>query len=275
LLDKIRKIIDSIKLNEPMSKHTSFGIGGPADVFAVAEDEESLKRLTQILEDNGIDYFLLGGGTNILVNDKGIRGVAIRLGRGFEKVERVENGLAVGAAAKLVKVVDKAQREGLSGLEFASGIPGTTGGALMVNASAFGHLIRPLARRIRRLKGSKIILEAELELRREDPSVIVSKMREYFEYKRETQPLFLKSAGCVFRNPPNRFAGQLIQEAGLKGERVGGAYVSFKHANFIINRGDAKATDVLNLMELIQEKVKGLFGILLEPEINIIGETFP
>lgn len=273
LVREIKGVVPNLRLNEPMRLHTSFRVGGPAEIFAVVKEEVQLKRLMQILKENNLNYFLHGGGTNTLVRDGGIRGVIIKLGKGFKEIKRCSKGLVVGAAAPLARVLNVAQNQGLSGLEFASGIPGRIGGAIAVNASAFGASIKPLVTETKCLKDTRIILEAELELSREDSEVITYKAREYLRYKKGTQPLSLKSAGCIFKNPPGKFAGRLIEEAGLKGKRVGGAYISSKHANFIINRGNARASDILNLMEIICERIESLFGITLEPEINIVGET--
>lgn len=273
LFREIKEVAPNLRLNEPMRFHTSFKLGGPADIFVVAEDHRELKGLLQIIKENNLAYFLLGGGTNIIVRDGGIRGVVIKLGKGFRRIKRHNRGLLVDAGVSLARVLNVAQDQGLSGLESFCGIPGTIGGALKVNTSAFGNSIGSLAREFITLEDIKIILGAKLELRKESKGVIDSKVKEYLEQKKETQPLSLRSAGCIFKNPKGGFAGQLIDEAGLKGKRVGGAYISSKHANFIINRGNARARDVLDLMEIICEKIEGLFGITLEPEINIIGEN--
>jgi UDP-N-acetylmuramate dehydrogenase len=272
IIQRIKATLPRVKLNEPMKRYTSLGVGGVASVFAEVKERRELESLLQILKDFDVPYFVIGGGTNLLVDDEGVEGVVIRLGGGFRWVEVKGELLRAGAGTRLGWILRKAVEEELGGLEFVAGIPGTLGGAIRSSASAFGNSIIPLLRRVEYMANTEIILEAELRLHLDHRGHIERRIENFLQIKKSTQPLTLRSAGCVFKNPKGRFAGELIDRAGLKGMSVGGAYVSYKHANFIINRGDATSRDVLTLMDIIKGKVKDAFGVELEPEIHIIGK---
>ncbi len=294
-----RELGGGVLLDEPMSKHTSFRIGGPAELFVVAKDTNVLCRWMQIVWELGAPYFLLGKGTNILVSDEGLRGLTI-------KDECEETGFGADddtvyaeAGASLARLATEVSQAGLSGLEWAIGIPGTVGGAIVTNAGAFGSCIadillevsvlgydgavRTLAPRdldfgYRRShflgqEPREVILSARLGLDREGKELIETRLTRYMERRRATQPLE-SSAGSVFRNPVGGAAGWFIERAGLKGLSIGDAQVSEKHANFIINRGRARAQDVLDLIEMVREKVERQFDVRLELEIELIGDKW-
>ncbi len=292
---ELQKITSDIKFNESMSRHTSFRLGGPVDIFIEVGDEEKLRKIVELVYRADRPYFILGGGTNFLVRDKGIRGVVIKLVGEFKKIAVSDRGLIVGAGVSLSRVVNWASAKGLSGLEFAVGIPGTVGGAVVGNAGvaekSIGDCITTVRVMDKQGTGIKklipkngdfsyrnshlkkyIVLDVEILLTKNKIYSIVNRVEEYKQKRKNTQPIKVKSAGCIFKNPPDNFAGKLIDEAGLKGLRVGGAYVSHKHANFILNDGTATATDVLNLISMIKKKVLDKFGRRLEEEIVIVGE---
>jgi UDP-N-acetylmuramate dehydrogenase len=289
-----------IRLDEPLAKYTSFRIGGPADLFFEPADADMLAAVLAAAHARGIPVTRLGGGTNILVSDLGVRGLSVRLGRDFdyrrwgdEEDERVT--VDVGAATRLGKLVREAVDLGLEGLEFAAGIPGSVGGGALMNAGAFGGEIgdaivsidgvaldgRPLRlersalefsyRRLA-LRVDVVITSVRFRLQRSS----VGKLRRIVEAvqskRRSKQPLGLPNAGSIFKNPHGEFAGRLIERAGLKGRTVGQAQVSPEHANFIVNLGDATASDVHTLMGLIQDVVWERSGVWLEPEVRLVGE---
>lgn len=282
--------------NEPMWRHTSFRIGGPADVLVVPKDKEDLIALLQVISDLQAPFYVVGAGTNLLVRDEGVRGVVIRIAGTFSDVSR-EKGSVVksGAGALLPVVCHKAASWGLSGLEFANGIPGTVGGAIAMNAAAYGCSIcevvqvvravtyegrclefgrdelEPGVKTTRVLQDPLIVVEADFALQHDDPDAIGERMNRYFGERSRRQPLSLPSAGCAFKNPAGEGAGRFIDAAGLKGTRIGGAEVSRVHANFIVNTGDATAKDVLSLMEKVQDVVYSRFGVTLEPELRVLG----
>lgn len=272
VIKRIGKVIPRIRLDEPMKRHTSLGVGGTVPVFVDVEEMGELRELIQILNDSNTPYFVIGQGTNLLVSDEGMDVVVIHLGKGFRGIEVKGETLHVGAGATLKSILKEATENGLGGLEFVAGIPGTVGGAISSSTSAFGKSITSLLRNVEYAPNTGIILRAELRLYFDEKEKIEEKIRNFFEIKKRTQPLTLHSAGCVFKNPKGKFAGELIDKAGLKGEKVGGAYVSYKHANFIINRGDATSRDILTLMGIIKKRVKEVFGVELCPEIKIVGK---
>jgi UDP-N-acetylmuramate dehydrogenase len=292
-----------IKKNEPLGRHTSFAIGGPADMLAYPVDRDDLVRLLREIKKQGLRYFILGGGTNLLVRDGGFRGVVITLQRmGTIRIEReyrsVGGNFAVVSAeagAPLPKLHFFATEQGLTGLEFAGGIPGTVGGAVCMNAgTAAGEmgdvlesvtLVSPdgeLVARSREEMGfgyrtanvpaGHLVVEARVILRRGDKEQIKARVKELLDKRKQRQPMGFPSAGSVFKNPLEESAGKLIETAKLKGRTVGDAQVSDKHANFIVNRGTATARDVLTLMEIVKQTVLDVHGVRLEPEIKIIGE---
>jgi UDP-N-acetylmuramate dehydrogenase len=279
-----------------MSRHTSFRIGGPADAYVEVEHWADLKRLYVIAGQAGLPLFFLGGGSNLLVLDGGIRGLVLRLRGAFEAIDPLgEGGVWVGAGTRVEHLVRWSVFHGLSGAEFLTGIPGTAGGALVMNAGTRGSGIGDLVRRVEvfepsglesvrvprsRLRfgyrssslGGRLILGAVLKLKPGDKVDIIERVQEYRRRRRETQPYQAFTVGSTFKNPPGRFAGKLIEDAGLKGASVGGARVSAVHANFIENTGRAKASDVLGLVDVIRRAVRVRSGVGLELEMQVVGE---
>lgn len=282
--------------DEPMSRHTTFRIGGPADLFLTVNDRAGLRNLCQQAEKLGIRLYPVGNGSNLLVGDGGIRGAVVTLGREFQKAERCgETELECGAGASLAKLCNFAKNNSLSGLEFAWGIPGSVGGAAFMNAGAYEHSMSEAVSacshvapegKIGILRGKElqygyrksaytangcIITSVRLKLSHGDPELIASKMEELYSRRKSKQPLEMPSAGSVFKRPAGHYAGTLIEQCGLKGRRIGGAMVSEKHAGFIVNAGGATCRDVLSLIELIQETVFREAGVKLECEVKQIG----
>ena len=301
-----------------MSGLCSFRCGGRAALLVKAEDMDALRYVLYLIAGadkmfcpygNGgsacksgcscgtIPYTVIGNGTDILVRDGGYDGIVIKLGKGFSGAVRKGNRIIAGSAALLSSVARAAASEGLTGMEFASGIPGSIGGAVFMNAGAYGGEIKDIIRSVKAVskdgireymmdagelglsyrhsiftETGDIITEAEFELAPGDRSLITEKMKELSERRNAKQPLQYPSAGSFFKRPEGHFAGALIEEAGLKGLTVGGAAVSELHAGFIINRGGATATDIINLMKLIQNVVMDRSGVMLEPEVRIIGK---
>jgi len=281
-----------VRLFEPLKNHTSFKIGGPAEFFIEPKDLRDLRRLLAMGKIYKLPIFILGAGSNILVNDQRIKGIILHPASGyFKKVTLRRNRLEAGSAVPLSTLLARAAGAGLSGLEFMAGIPGTLGGALAMNAGIPGKTIADLVEkvtvmdyngRVRTLRPSHIsfgyrrsglakyiILSASLRLAKKKKSLIRDEMKQRIFLRRMTQDLSRPSAGCVFKNPPGDSAGRLIDACGLKGRRAGGAVVSEKHANFFVNGGGARAKDVLKLMKLASAGVKNKFGIELEPEVKI------
>ncbi len=292
---EIQKITRNVKFNEPMSQHTSFKVGGLADIFLEVGNEEELKKVIGLCHQFQTPYFILGSGSNLLVKDKGIRGVVIKLVGEFKKIRVLDScRIVAGAGALLSGLVNLTCKKEFSGLEFAVGIPGTIGGAVVGNAGVaekfianyltFVNVLDKKEIKIKKLAPKDydffyrnsnlkkyIILNIEILLTKSKICSIVYNWDAYKQKKKGTQPINSKSAGCIFKNPEGNFAGKLIDEAGLKGLRIGGAYVSHKHANFILNDGTATATNILNLIAKIKDKVFEKFGIKLEEEIVIVG----
>lgn len=292
-----------VKLNEPMRVHTSFRIGGPADALVAPVDRDDLLTLLALVRERGLPFAILGGGTNLLVRDGGYRGVIISL-KNLASLELIREYRSLGGAfadvridagVPLPRLVAFATERGLTGLEFAAGIPGTVGGAICMNAgtaqgeigdvidtvslcSASGELLlrhrdeMGFGYRTANVPDGQIVLEAKIILRHGDAARIGAQVKQLLEQRKERQPWGLPNAGSVFRNPLDEAAGKLIEQAGLKGLIIGGAQVSDKHANFIVNLGNARAADVLTLMETVRERVLERFKVRLEPEIKIIGE---
>lgn len=301
--DKIwrKKMVEDLnlthyKFDEPMSRLTSFKIGGPADLLVEPETPEELAGIVEYCLEYDIPWIFLGRGSNLLVRDKGVRGVAIRLGKGFCYTKVEGTRMWAGAATPLSTVAEVAAGHSLSGLEFASGIPGSVGGAVFMNAGAYeGEMCQVVVEtklykpgegfltlkkeelcfgyRRSRLQQEKLIaLQVTMELSPGEESAVREKMADYNNRRRSKQPLELPSAGSVFKRPEGHYAGRLIEEAGLKGARIGDAQVSEKHAGFIVNLGKATARDVLALIALVREEVFKKFGVSLEPEVRVIGE---
>jgi UDP-N-acetylmuramate dehydrogenase len=292
----------NVLFDEPMWRHTTFRIGGPVDALVTVRTEQEIKDVLLWAEDRGHPITILGEGSNLLVRDGGVRGLMLRLAHDFEAIQFVSGANGTSAtvkagAAVLVRRLGKyALDEGLAGLNFALGIPGTVGGALRTNAGAWEgcmadctSAIRVLSRsgdiaslgrdqlqfsyRRLELERGAIILSGQFKLKPVDRQALREEAIRLQKRRRVTQPLSLSSAGCVFQNPPGqKAAGELIEQAGLKGLCVGEAEVSTKHANFIVNKGRAKASDVIDLMRQIQETVFQKFGINLKPEVTIVGQ---
>ena len=281
------------RFNVPLNRFTSFNIGGPADAFVTPADEEDVARLFHQAHRLRIPVFVLGG-TNVLIQDRGIRGIVVGLSR--LKTARVEAGhlLYAEAGVGMPTLIKQAITRGLSGLEWAAGIPGTVGGCVVMNAGTrLGEMkdaltgvrmalpdgsLRDLSRADigfeyrRAILPEGIVVGARLQLKPAPKGEIERVVKDYLRYRKDTQPLTEPNAGCVFKNPGPQSAGQLVESAGLKGSRVGDAQVSTKHANFIVNRGRASAADVLALIRLVQDRVKETSGMDLQLELKIVGE---
>ena len=284
-----------IRRDEPLAKHTTLRVGGPADVCVEPASEADLAAVVRFCGVRGVPFFVIGRGSNLLVRDGGYRGVVIRLSHvGFSKIEFEGVRLSCGAGVKLKNVAIEARRHGLSGLEFLEGIPGSVGGALRMNAGAMGGQTFDVVESVRlmdfdgnireveppelsvKYRGcdtlkNHIALGAVLKGRADSPESIAQRMSAFSQKRWASQPVAL-SAGCAFKNPPSIPAGKLMDELGLKGTRVGGAVVSREHGNFIVNDGNATARDVLELIALLQAKAKAARGIELHTEVEIIGE---
>ena len=281
---------------EPMAKHTSFRIGGPADVLAQPADEAELAALLKRAGEHAVPVTLVGNGSNLLVRDKGIRGLVIKLSNSFSDMKALGNELTFGSGISLAMASKKAASLSLSGLEFAVGIPGTIGGAVYMNAGAYdGEMakvvtsVRVMDRegKISELKASElafayrhtalqnsglIVTSVTCVLQPDEADAIAAKMADFSQRRISKQPLELPSAGSMFKRPPGYFAGTLIDQTGLKGYTVGGAQVSTKHAGFVVNVGGATALDVLQLISDVQSKVFAAHGVRLEPEVLVLGE---
>jgi UDP-N-acetylmuramate dehydrogenase len=289
-------VTGEVRRNEPMARHTSFRIGGPADILVIPANEEDVIEAVRWANAEGLPLTVLGNGTNVLVSDKGIRGVTVIIGPGLNDF-RVEGlSITAGCGAPLMKVAVRAAQLGLSGLEFAEGIPGTLGGAIYMNAGTSLGSVKDCLHDVRAVRrdGEVVTLAAEdlrldyrrsilpetrdillaacFHLRPGRPEEVAGAMQRLRRRRHEGQPHLERSAGCVFKNPPGLSAGRLLDLAGAKGRQHGGATVSDKHANFIINARDATASDVLRLMRSLRSLIEERHGIRLEPEIEFVGE---
>ncbi|OCL28121.1 UDP-N-acetylenolpyruvoylglucosamine reductase [Orenia metallireducens] len=295
--EKISYLIEGdILFDEPLKKHTSFKIGGPAELLVIPKGVKDLEKLIKYLYHNNINYYLIGNGSNLLVSDKGLSDVVIKLPQNNVKLEFVGNRLIASAGLSLPLLSSKAAKKGLSGLEFAMGLPATLGGAIVMNAG-IGDLrsIGDLVVKVKTLlttgeiklydskeldfsyrnspfqNSKEIIIEAELELIPKDFKEIIKEGRELLSKRKRSQPLRWPNAGCIFKNPPNDSAGRLIDQAGGKGLRVGDAQISTQHANFIINLGAATAEEVLELIGKVEDLVLSKFGVNLKREIIFLS----
>ncbi|MRX70806.1 UDP-N-acetylmuramate dehydrogenase [Bacillus lacus] len=281
---------------EPLSKHTTMKIGGPADVFVQPGSLDGLKKTIELVKKHGISWTAIGRGSNLLVSDEGIEGVVIKLGDGLDHMEISGNVLTVGGGYSLIKLSTIISKKGLSGLEFASGIPGSVGGAVYMNAGAHRSdmssiLLKALVlfedgeiqwlsneemefsyrTSVLQKKRPGICLEAVLQLQEGTKEEIVGVMQKNKDYRRETQPWSHPCAGSIFRNPLPDYAGQLVEKAGLKGYQIGGARISDMHGNFIVNAGGGTARDVLELIEFVKGTIREKYGVELETEVEIMG----
>ena len=296
--DKLNNVIakDSILLDEPMSRHTTFRVGGPADFFVTPKAKEEVRDVIRICKEAGMPYYIIGNGSNLLVSDAGYRGVIVQIYKEMNEV-KVEGDLVKAQAGALLSgIAAKALGAELSGFEFASGIPGTIGGACVMNAGAYGGEMKDVLESVTVLTGEGkiielgrnelelgyrtsviakkgyIVLGAVLKLERGDGEKIKTYMDELKEKRVTKQPLEYPSAGSTFKRPEGYFAGKLIEDAGLRGFQVGGAQVSEKHCGFVINRDHAAAADIMELMRQVQIRVKENSGVDLEPEVKRLGD---
>ncbi|HOL13772.1 MAG TPA: UDP-N-acetylmuramate dehydrogenase [Bacillota bacterium] len=287
---------------EPMEKHTTFKIGGPSDIFVLPKSIEDLQKVLQLIGETQsrtgvtVPLMVIGAGSNLLVSDKGIRGVVVKIDKSFSNISIEGTTVTCGAGAALSDVSKTAGSAGLSGLEFAVGIPGNVGGALVMNAGAYGGEIKDVISTAKAMdmegniiqltkqdlhldyrhsvfmEKRLIALEATFSLERGDREGIARKMEDLTERRTSKQPVDMPCAGSVFKRPPDNFVGPLVEKAGLKGYRIGGAEVSTKHAGFIVNVGGATCQDVLDLIKFIQATIKEKFDVVLEPEVRVVGE---
>ena len=296
--DKLNNVIakDSILIDEPMSRHTTFRVGGPADFFVTPKAKEEVRDVIRICKEAGMPYYIIGNGSNLLVSDAGYRGVIVQIYKEMNEV-KVEGDLVKAQAGALLSgIAAKALGAELSGFEFASGIPGTIGGACVMNAGAYGGEMKDVLESVTVLTGEGkiielgrnelelgyrtsviakkgyIVLGAVLKLERGDGEKIKTYMDELKEKRVTKQPLEYPSAGSTFKRPEGYFAGKLIEDAGLRGFQVGGAQVSEKHCGFVINRNHATAADIMELMRQVQIRVKENSGVDLEPEVKRLGD---
>ena len=298
LIDNLNISKEKIKYNEPMAKHTSFKIGGPAQCFINAESVEEIKQICKVASKNDINLTIIGNGSNLLVTDNGINGIVVKVNiKKFElEFSNDDVSLIVGAGNKLGEIAQKLLRNEITGFEFAAGIPGTIGGAVRMNAGAYGKEMKDIVETVKYMdydgniyeksnkdlefeyrksmfaKNKFIILEAKLKLQKGNAQYIKDKMLEFEQSRKQKQPLEFPSAGSTFKRGTDFITEKLIDDAGLKGYRVGGAMVSTKHAGFVVNENNATAQDVLNLVKHIKQEVYKKFNKKIELEIQVIGE---
>ncbi|RGY03172.1 UDP-N-acetylmuramate dehydrogenase [Blautia sp. OF03-15BH] len=298
LLERLRRAAGSgeVVTEELMSRHTTFRIGGPADYFVTPHTKEEIRQVIRLCKEEEIPFAVLGNGSNLLVGDKGFRGVIIQLFKNFSDIIIEEETIYAQSGALLVRLANQAAEQGLTGLEFASGIPGTLGGAVVMNAGAYGGEMKDVILwsdvltedgEFLRLSGEELelgyrtsviqkkhyfVLGAALRLKKGDQNEIRSVMKELKEKRVSKQPVEYPSAGSTFKRPEGYFAGKLIMDTGLRGFSVGGAQVSEKHCGFVINKGGATAEEVQLLMKEVADRVEEKFGVRLEPEVKMLGE---
>ncbi|CEO15546.1 UDP-N-acetylenolpyruvoylglucosamine reductase [[Clostridium] sordellii] len=291
ILDK-----EGIYLNEPMKNHISFKVGGPADFLLKPKTEDEIKRLIEFFKNENIPYIVIGNGSNLLVKDGGIRGVVIKIADNFNKFE-IEDTKVIAQSGALLSFMGKAiLNKSLTGFEFAAGIPGTLGGAIAMNAGAYGGEMKDIVKSVRLMdskgniielsnkemefeyrrslisKSDYIVLSAIIELKEGNFDEIKGYMKELTKSRVTKQPLNLPSAGSTFKRPEGHFAAKLIEDSGLKGLTLGGARVSEKHSGFVVNIGDAKAKDIIELINVVKSTVYSKFGVMLEEEVKILGD---
>ena len=282
--------------DEPMSQHTTFRIGGPADVFVMPENYEQIREVLRLCKEEKLPFFVLGNGSNLLVSDSGYRGVIIQMDRNMEEIRLDGEEIHACAGALLSSVAVAARNASLTGFEFAGGIPGTIGGAAVMNAGAYGGELKDVLKEVTVMTregeiltipaekmemgyrtsiiktAGYLVLEAVISLKKGDEEAIRATMKDLSERRTEKQPLDYPSAGSTFKRPEGYFAGKLIMDSGLRGYRVGGAQVSEKHCGFVINAGGATAEDVRSLMDHVIRVVREKYGVTLEPEVKFLGD---
>jgi UDP-N-acetylmuramate dehydrogenase len=288
--------IGKVKISEPLVNHTTIKIGGPADLFIEPSSVENLKQVMGLVKKHSLNWRAIGRGSNLLVSDKGIEGAVIKLGSGVDGLKINGTEITVGGGHSLVSLATLISKKGMAGLEFASGIPGSVGGAVYMNAGAHGSDISKILTRahilfedgtmewlsndemkfsyrtsvLQKIRPG-IVVEAAFQLVEGDKAVIVSKMIKNKDYRKDTQPWNFPCAGSIFRNPLPNYAGKLIEDAGLKGYSIGGAKISEMHGNFIVNAGNATAADVLALIQHVKDTIYSLYNVKMETEVEIIG----
>ena len=296
--EKLKNILGETKVyqDESMKKHITFRVGGNADYFVTPGTIDEVKKVVNLCQTEMVPYYIIGNGSNLLVGDKGYRGVIIQLYKEMSEIQIEGNHVKAQAGALLSKIGNKAYEEGLTGFEFAAGIPGTVGGAVVMNAGAYGGEMKDILEEVKVLtaqgevltlkneelelgyrtsiisKKEYIVLEAVFQLENGDREAIKARMDELRIQRTTKQPLEYPSAGSTFKRPTGYFAGKLIQDAGLRGFQVGGAQVSEKHCGFVINKEGATAADIQKLMHEVSAIVKEKFGVELEPEVKKLGE---
>lgn len=287
---------EKVRINEPMNRHTTFRIGGPADYFLLPSSSEEVKGILEICKEESLQYFILGNGSNLLVSDEGYRGVIIQLYRNYGGLTVEGTEIRAGAGVLLSQIAAAARNESLTGFEFAGGIPGTLGGAVVMNAGAYGGELKDVLKEavvmdregniftvpVEKLAmgyrtslvktAGYLVLEVVISLKKGSQEEIRDTMKDLADRRISKQPLEYPSAGSTFKRPEGYFAGKLIMDAGLRGYQIGGAQVSEKHCGFVINKGNATAADVCRLMADVQAKVQEQFGVTLEPEVKFLGD---
>ena len=287
--------IDNVFINEKLDKHTTMRVGGPADCLVTPESVEALTKLVKLCRENKLPYYVIGNGSNLLVSDDGFHGIIIKIGRKMSNITLKGDIITAEAGALMSSIGSFAVREGLTGFEFAAGIPGTLGGGCVMNAGAYGGELKDVLvnvkvitpegdivtysvdemelgyRTSRFLDKDYVILQADIRLEAGDVKAIEARMSELSSMRRDKQPLELPNAGSTFKRPEGDFAGRLIEAAGLKGKGVGAACVSEKHAGFVVNKGGASAKDVYDTIQMVINTVQVENGVILEPEVRMIG----
>lgn len=287
---------DAVLLDEPMKNYTTIKTGGLADIIVMPQSITEIQSVIKICKENDVPYFVMGKGSNLLVSDKGMRCVVVKLGDKFAKITIDGNDVIAQAGVSLSELSEKIMEKSLKGFEFAGGIPGTLGGATTMNAGAYGGEMKDIIKSVKVLNTegeiinlsseelefgyrtsmiqvkNYIVLEVKMEFEKGNYEEIAKTTKDLMETRKAKQPLHLPSCGSVFKRPAGHFAGKLIEDSGLKGKKIGGAKVSKLHCGFIVNVDNATTNDVLDLIELIQKTVKSKFGIQLETEVKIIGE---
>lgn len=297
LIDDLKEFnVGTIKVQEPLANHTTMKIGGPADLFVEPSSIENVVKTLNLVKKHDVKWRAIGRGSNLLVSDQGIEGVVIKLGNRLNSLELNDTLLTVGAGYSLVALTVLISRKGLTGLEFASGIPGSVGGAVYMNAGAHGSDVSKILTKahilfddgsfewltnkgmefsyrtsILQKKRPGIVLEAQFQLSSGDKKEIMATMQKNKDYRKNTQPWDSPCAGSIFRNPLPHYAGKLVEEAGLKGYQIGGAQISEMHGNFIVNTGNAKAEDVLQLINYVKKTIFEMYQVEIETEVEIIG----